>query len=192
LSADQAFNDLEGTGFVKDQHSLINIINALNAISPFLRNGSGGQCPTNKSLADLIIANAVAIAALTTALTFKPHAPATLSQANPVQGTYYTILDTTENVRLHGIAASVASTNETIAIKITVNGRVWAGNATATAGTMYYFYLGMDGYAWYSPSVIGAVLGGGTFESQGIKVEIAKTTNNGTGIITANVLYATR
>lgn len=124
---------------------------------------------------------------------FEYQAPATLNQANPVQNTWYLILDTTKYVRLYGISVNIEDTNETLECRVTIDGETLgiAANA-ATHSTNYY--------AKFLPGAISRVnnlyINEITFpykafllEGHSVKVEVRKTTAAGTGNLTGIVVY---
>lgn len=117
-------------------------------------------------------------------------ADATLSQAAPAQNTWYTILDTTTNVRLLGVRFAVADTNETLEVRFTADGQTLSSNAlAATAGTMYYVTRVTSTNPLYlstGDTTSMAFL----YEARSLKVEIRKTTAAGNGTITARAAYA--
>jgi len=70
---------------------------------------------------------------------------AAISQANPVSGTKYTVLDTTRNVRVYGISAKItwATTQPTpLEVHGTIDGRTvkWS-QGNPVSGTWYYGYV---------------------------------------------------
>lgn len=118
-------------------------------------------------------------------------ADATLSQANPGPTTWYTILDTTRNCRVLGGAISVATTGEDLLLRITIDGNVLEGSKAATAGTQYYMSITHDAAALYIEAGFTVVESRVFFlEGKSIKIEMRKTTTNGTGTFTARVKYA--
>ena len=119
------------------------------------------------------------------------HQPdATLTQAAPVQNTWYPILNTTKNCRIYRIFVSVADTNETLEVKITIDGNIISGSVPATAGTSYYVYFSGYGNALIIDTVDPIAAYAFLLEGRSIKVEVRKTTAAGAGTITARVKYA--
>ena len=125
---------------------------------------------------------------------FEYQTPATLDQAAPVQNTWYTILDTTNNAIINGISVNVEDTDETIEVQLTIDGETLSGSVAATHSTSYYvrhslngilridgLALGTTDYAQYRPYMI---------EGKSIKVETRKTTANGAGNLTGVVAYS--
>jgi len=116
-------------------------------------------------------------------------ADATKDQANPVQNTWYTVLDTTDYVRLIGVCLYVADTAETLAVQITVDGQTVAGSGAATADTWYEIYLDRDGTLVISNNALFQYRAY-ILEGRSIKVEVRKTTATGAGNLKARVYYA--
>ena len=137
------------------------------------------------------------LAAINTALTFQQQPNASINQATPTQNQYYTVLDTTANCRIISIALRVADTNETLELKLTIDGNsIVKYNISAAAGTNYYATISQG--AAYTESYLQA----GTtdfsqyraflIEGRSVKVEIKKTTANGTGNLQCSIIYAKR
>ena len=55
---------------------------------------------------------------------FEYQAPAVLNQAAPVQNTWYTILDTTPNVRIYDIVINVEDVDESLDVRVTIDGEI--------------------------------------------------------------------
>lgn len=117
---------------------------------------------------------------------------AILSQATPVQNQWYTVLDTTVNARIIGMTGLIVTTGETLEMKITIDGVVVSGSQAATADTWYQFYphLATANGLFATTSYTGQVAF--LFEGRSIKIEIRKTTANGTGNLKSVVTYAKR
>jgi len=122
---------------------------------------------------------------------FTHQSDAVLNQAAPVQNTWYTVLDTTSNVRLYGLAVFVADTGETIEVKITIDGVSLTGSQAQNANTYYYYFK--------DPSQTNICLASTTLylimyytflEGKSVKVEVRKTTATGAGQLFAKVTYA--
>lgn len=116
-----------------------------------------------------------------------------LDQANPVQHTWYTILDTTPNCRLIVANVAVQVADETLEIRITVDGHVYAGSKAATAGSDYSTVWG-DGVIVSVITLQGATSQyrsyGFLVEGRAIKVEVRKTTALGAGNLQGRVVHA--
>lgn len=126
---------------------------------------------------------------------FEHQADASIAQAAPVQNTWYTVLDTIKNGIIYQALVVVADTNETLEMRITVDGNVLDGSVSATAGSSYFAVLQAS-----ADDELNLVLSTDTsnrpkikdFVVQGrsIKIEVRKTTAAGTGTITARVKHA--
>jgi len=119
-------------------------------------------------------------------------ADAVLSQAAPVQNDWYVLLDTTRNCVVYGIEAGVATTDETLECRVTIDGQVLTGGlAPATAGTPYFILKTAESASLIWTATIFAVnqryLG---LMGRSVKIEVRKTTAAGAGTITARVQYA--
>jgi len=132
-----------------------------------------------------------------TELTFQLQPDAVLTQVNPVQNTWYTILDTTLNAKIYFVRESIATTVEDIEVRFTVDGQVFAcaGGITQIVDTGYYWFLANDGVYSYNSSNSVMLNNTGsqeTMEFRSVKVEIRKTTNAGAGTLTARLRYSKR
>lgn len=131
---------------------------------------------------------------LNTLLTFRIKTPAVKTQAAPVQNTWYVILDTTANCRIHGIRAQVATAGETLEVKIAVDGVDYASAKACNADTPYFWSIrpndtpALD----YSTSVISANCQYHFIEGRSVKISFRKTTNTGAGDILGIVIYSVR
>jgi len=129
---------------------------------------------------------------------YNHRAIALLAPTAVVQNTWYTVLDTTERVRLIMIEMRMATNIETLQVQITVDGVVLAGEqVAAVVGTGYKVILTANVYAQSLGLVITAdtsFLGLRSFllEGRQVKVEVRKTTVVGAGNMTASVVYAVR
>ena len=119
------------------------------------------------------------------------HQPdAELSQADPVQNTWYTILDTQENARIYCITVAVMTTDETLEARVTIDGQTLTGSVDATADAWYFVEkslldAGLSlGTAWMLAVHYAAL------EGRSVKVEVRKTTAAGTGTLMGRVIYA--
>ncbi len=119
---------------------------------------------------------------------------ATLDQATPVKDTYYTILDTTPNVRIAFIAVEIRDTNETLQVRITLDGVAIESNA-------FVMTADIDGFIMLEENIDGFLLILGTtqrigyrgytlLEGKSVKVEVRKTTEAGTGNLKGCVSYS--
>lgn len=121
-------------------------------------------------------------------------ADAILNQAAPVQNTWYTILDTTINAILHGVTFAIITTDETLEVKITIDGNSYTASQAATASTTYQAYFAADYTGKYLTTVADTIspilwrkIG---ISCRSLKVEIRKTTATGAGNLRAAVTYS--
>jgi len=176
-------------------------------IRRFLVRGTGSQMGANESAKDLLDAIKTVVDAILadtgttleakldlirTELTFQHQADATLSQASPTQNQWYTILDTTLNAFVYAIAVSVATTGETLEVRLTIDGQTLTGSRAGSAGTVYGITispetgnLALDAYPLY----VGFI---NQFQGRSVKVEVRKTTASGTGTLSGRVIYGKR
>lgn len=125
-------------------------------------------------------------------------APATLDQAAPVQNTWYTILDTTLNARLLTIAVNVEDTNEDLQVQVIVDGETIEANSPATCvhSTRYFCTMTVNpitlvDYIELTPTVL-HYFRSFILEGKSTKVQVRKTTANGTGNLTGIVTYGVK
>jgi hypothetical protein len=128
---------------------------------------------------------------------WRPQADATLSETDPVVDTYYTVLETSKMTRLIAVAVSVAEAGETLALRVTIGGKVYNGTVEATAAHVYQAANGVAILNADSLELIDAAslsLAGRSFlrEGRGCKVEVAKTTEAGAGTLAAKAIYDTQ
>lgn len=125
---------------------------------------------------------------------FEYQEPATLDQAAPVNGTWYTILDTTEKCRIYGITVNIEDVNEDIEAKLTIDGKtIPAAATTLTHSTNYDINWDLDAIN----QAVALVFNNGTvthhraflMECKSVKVEVRKVTAGGTGNLTGIVDY---
>lgn len=117
---------------------------------------------------------------------------ASLTQANPVQNTWYTVAEL-RNVKFrNAINYSVATANETLEVKITVGSALLTATSSkaATAGSGYMAQMmpsqAAAGFWLYEESTVHPQI---LYETDYLKVEIRKTTATGTGTISAAINY---
>lgn len=127
----------------------------------------------------------------------KHQADATLNQAAPVQNTWYTVLNTTANARIYMIEVGIATTGETLEVKLTIDGQTyttpgfacpadsyaagaWSFGGAATNRLVFRLMSGSDRCVMpYAP-----------IEGRSVKVEVRKTTAAGAGNLIGKVIYA--
>jgi len=166
--------------------------------------GSGTELPSNKSLYDVIgldrldsatyglAALKTLLDTLVTRLESRPptYYNALLDQVNPVQNTWYTVLDTVVNAILFDCFAQVDTTGETIAVRITVDGNALTGSVAATGSSTYMTRLTLGilaGLDLFVPRI--DLVHGWLLMGRSVKVEVRKTTANGTGDLRGKVNY---
>lgn len=118
---------------------------------------------------------------------------ALLEQANPVQNTWYEVLNITTYAKIYYIGYTVADTNETLEIELTINGKTETLTQAAIAGTVYKFFYGQSSvqldHFVSATGTIGYML---NLEGRGILIRIRKTTAAGNGILSCAVKYQER
>jgi len=119
------------------------------------------------------------------------HQPdATLDQATPVQNTWYTVIDET-NARIYMANVTVQTLQETLHAKLTIDGNVYEDSGIAgVAGDPYYLRLNGIGGLWDTTNLDTILSGGGYVEGRAVKLEVRKTTANGTGNLQGRVTWA--
>jgi len=119
-------------------------------------------------------------------------ADATLSQANPVSGTKYTVLDTTKNVRLLNIIVRVTWTVQPtpLEVHITIDGQVVTFTKTDPVTITSYFPQTLDAFT-LPGGVLDTVVVHRAFllEGRSVKVEV-ETTGGTVSNLSARVKYA--
>lgn len=116
----------------------------------------------------------------------------TLNQAAPVQNTYYTILDTTENCRVYSCVVRVDTTGENLQVRVTVDGQVFTSPSTGVgANTDFMVALGPTTTAGQAYKIMTAATNWGAFiiEGRSVKIEVRKTTAAGAGNLKGNCRY---
>jgi hypothetical protein len=129
------------------------------------------------------------------AFTFEHQPDATLSKENPDQNQWYTVLDSKKNCRIYAVTVLVWTTNETLEVRITIDGQVLVGSVEATHTTYYYVHHKLYAAATSALAIDGNVFLLGHYapiEGREVKVEVRKTTNSGSGTLDARVTYAKR
>ena len=118
--------------------------------------------------------------------------PAVLNQPAPVQNTWYPILDTTANVLLYYISVNVEDANETLELRITIDGQVITGNIAATHSRTYgvrFFPNAIDRSITCDLAVNVHVNLVRLLDGRSVRVEVRKTTALGAGNLTGIVVY---
>jgi hypothetical protein len=126
---------------------------------------------------------------------FEYQAPAVLNQATPVNGTFYTILDTTKYVRVYDIGINIEDADEDLEVQVTVDGETIAASAaTCTHSTSYFCVLHVNPIT--RVDYIGIISNTNfqfgshaILEGHSVKIEVRKTSANGAGNLTGIVTY---
>jgi hypothetical protein len=129
---------------------------------------------------------------LLTNLTFQHQPDQHLVQPTPEQNRWYPILDTTLNCRLYSVVILVWGANETLEVRITIDGQVLTGSIAATAVSYYWVYLLMYTSGFMMSGEHHSIGYDAPLEGRSVKVEMRKTTNAGTGTIEGYAIYAKR
>ncbi len=123
---------------------------------------------------------------------FEQQAPATLNKAVPVQNTWNQLLPATESCRVYALGINIEDANETLQVRITIDGIISTFiDITATHSTPYFIRREMNaitrtaGYAEQTTPVMTAFL----CEGKSVSIEIRKTTAAGAGNLTAICEY---
>jgi len=120
---------------------------------------------------------------------FALRADATLSQAAPTQNQWYTLLDTTLNVAAYFIIVAVATTAETLEVRITIDGNVYTNSFLGSAGANYYIILASTAAGFTTTPSERNVAVWGPLQARSLMVEVRKTTASGTGTLSGRVKY---
>ena len=117
----------------------------------------------------------------------------TLDQANPIQNTWYTVLDTKRNVGLYGIGTKVLVADETLEVRITIDGQTLTGSVSATTDTWYVWHINLTAGGLQSETTLDKWKNAGLedcLSGRSVKVEVRKTTALGAGNLQARVVWA--
>jgi hypothetical protein len=124
---------------------------------------------------------------------FEYQAPAVLNQAAPVQDTWYTVLDTVSNARVYQAGMNVEDTDETLEVKVTLDGiTIGTVAIAATHSTAYYLYWVFDPITRTTKISLSTTFQHARsflLEGHSVKVELRKTSANGAGNLTGIVMY---
>lgn len=119
-----------------------------------------------------------------------------LDQVAPVQNTWYTVLDTTINVRLINLAINIQTTDEDLEVRLTydnVTPEVCAYPAGAGAGTNLFIHPSVSANsATIQHAITTSFQYGRPYigEYRSLKVEVRKTSANGAGNLRAGCVWA--
>jgi hypothetical protein len=126
-------------------------------------------------------------------MTFEHQPDGHLAQANPAVDQWYTVLDAqNKEAKVYSLTVLVWTTNETLEVKVTIDGNVLTGSIEATHTTYYYVH-----HALYAE---GLVIDGNVFllgkyaplEGRNVKIEVRKTTEAGSGTLEGRAVWAKR
>lgn len=112
-------------------------------------------------------------------------------KSNPVQNTWYTVLNTTANVRLYAVMIRIAVTGENLDIRITIDGQTYALGSTAIAANIWnYIYHFLTSAQLMNSTTVTLPMTYTFWEGRVVNIEIRKTTAAGTGNLLCNVIWA--
>jgi hypothetical protein len=118
---------------------------------------------------------------------------AIITQALPVQNTWYTVLDTTPNLELISIQVIVYDTGETIEVEATIDGVVKTASQAEGANSPFAYYTWNVGAVatGLNTAENGMICFGGyrSVQCQSAKIRVRKTTAAGTGNLCCHVAY---
>lgn len=125
---------------------------------------------------------------------FEYQTPGVLNQAAPVQNTYYPILPETKLVELWGISINIEDADETLQVRLTLDGEILLSQAfAATHSTNYFIRRSLDAINQMAGLTIAATAydqyRGPFLEGHTTMVEVRKTTALGAGNLTGIVQY---
>jgi len=119
---------------------------------------------------------------------------ALLNQAAAVQNTWYTVLDTTKNVKIMFVLFRCTAVNETVQLRFTIDGLTRTLEQACVANTYYYARWGADattGANWYASLTVTADMNlMNPIEGRSIKIEMRKTTATGASALQCRVPYS--
>ena len=119
-------------------------------------------------------------------------ADAILNQAAPVQNTWYPVLATqSRTTRIYLASIVVATADETLQMRILVDGLTLSGALNATLGTVYRVEFN---YGIAAESLVIGTTRDSTYivEGRNVSVDVRKTSATGAGTLSAIVKYALR
>ena len=112
-----------------------------------------------------------------------------LSQANPVQDTWYTVIDTSGVLLIYYIAFHIDDTAETLEWKITIDGEETTDSYAALADSGYTLHKNPKGDGFTTLATTQATGYYPSLICGSLKVELRKTTNNGNGNLNGHITY---
>lgn len=120
---------------------------------------------------------------------FEYQPPAELDQANPNQNQWYPLLPATDFCRVYKASVQVAAVNETLQVRVTIDGQVSIVQSfNATFGTIYHIYV--NPYAtdqtirFHMTPTLNEVSHAFLCEGHNVMIEVRKTSAAGAGNLT--------
>jgi hypothetical protein len=124
-------------------------------------------------------------------LTFEHQPDAHLVKESPVQNQWYPVLDA-KDCKIYAVTVLVWTTNETLEVRVTIDGQALVGSVEATHTTYYYVHHNLYGSALVIDGNVFLLGKYAPLECRDIKVEVRKTTAAGSGNLEGRVVYAKR
>jgi len=121
--------------------------------------------------------------------------PAVLNQAGPVQNTWYEILPATDNARIYQIYVNIEDDDETLEVRMTIDGEVLVGSNACTQSVSYSMDIFGDAITRTDSLEFDKVpadyvkMRAFLIEGKSVKIEVRKTTAAGSGNLTGIVMY---
>lgn len=114
---------------------------------------------------------------------------AVLNQANPVQNTWYTALDTILNGRIRTLVYGIEGADETIEVRVTIDGVTKTSSVACTDGATYTpTHWGLTQNVFGGTSTVNNVYSW-QLEGRSIKIELRKTTALASTALKAKIVY---
>jgi len=115
----------------------------------------------------------------------------TLKQEAPVQNTWYELLPATELCRVYAAGINVEGANETLQVRITIDGKVSTPlDITCNHSTTYHILRLLDAITQVvTYNGISTVIQAFLCEGKNVKIEVRKTTAAGAGNLTGICVY---
>ena len=133
------------------------------------------------------------INAIKSASTYEMQAPLDWTQAAAVQDQWYTVLDTVYNAKLYAVSMD-ADANETMGLKITIDGHAIEGEVAVVAATHQHAYIVKEPETTVLEFAVHADLPAISHMAEGrtLKIEARQTTDAGGETIHVGVLYGVK
>lgn len=121
--------------------------------------------------------------------------PATLTQGAPVQNTWYEILPGTANCIVYDAVVNIEDTNETLEVRVTIEGRIIPAEPFAAAHSTNHncrrFANAINGTERVA-LVVASQQYAYLWEGKSVKLEVRKTTAAGVGDLTGIVTFGVK